>query len=78
MRELLARFVEKFLQRDQVSWLAKQGFIVGRNFVMLDVVFIDPSHMSFLSAERQRCIHRLVSARSTQFEEISPNQESLR
>jgi maltose O-acetyltransferase len=45
MRELLARLVEKFLRRDRVSWLVKQGLIVGRNFVMLEDVFIDPSHI---------------------------------
>ena len=45
MRELVARVVEKFLRRDRVSWLVKQGLIVGRNFVMLEDVCIDPSHL---------------------------------
>jgi hypothetical protein len=45
MRELLARLLAKCQRRDQVSWLVKQGLIVGRNFVMLEDVVIDPSHM---------------------------------
>jgi maltose O-acetyltransferase len=45
MRELLAKLVEKFLRRDRSAWLAKQGLTVGRNFVMLEDVFIDPSHV---------------------------------
>lgn len=44
MRELLARLLLRWHRRDQVSWLVKQGLIVGRNFVMLGDVFIDPSH----------------------------------
>jgi maltose O-acetyltransferase len=45
MRELLARLLVRWHRRDQVSWLVKQGLIVGRNFVMLEDVVIDPSHM---------------------------------
>ncbi len=45
MRELLARLLLRWHRRDQVSWLVKQGLVVGRNFVMVGDVFIDPSHM---------------------------------
>ena len=45
MRELLARLLAKCHRRDQVSWLVKQGLIVGRNFVMLEDVVIDASHI---------------------------------
>ena len=45
MRELLARLLAKCHRRDQVSWLVKQGLIVGRNFVILEDVIIDPSHL---------------------------------
>ena len=45
MRELLARLLLRWHRRDQVSWLVKQGLVVGRNFVMIGDVFIDPSHM---------------------------------
>ena len=48
MLELLARLLAKCHRRDQVSWLVKQGLIVGRNFrnfVMLEDVVIDPSHI---------------------------------
>jgi len=45
MRELLAWLLEKYHRRDPVSWLVKQGLVVGRNFAMLEDVFIDPSHM---------------------------------
>jgi maltose O-acetyltransferase len=44
MRELLARLLLRWHRRDQVSWLVKQGLTVGRNFVMLEDVAIDPSH----------------------------------
>ena len=45
MRELLARLLAKCQRRDQISWLVKQGLIVGRNFSMLEDVVIDPSHI---------------------------------
>lgn len=45
MRELLARLLAKCHRGDQVSWLVKQGLIVGRNFVMLEDVVIDPNHL---------------------------------
>jgi maltose O-acetyltransferase len=45
MRELLARLLAKCHRGGQVSWLVKQGLIVGRNFVMLEDVVIDPSHI---------------------------------
>ena len=45
MRELLARLLVRYHRRDQVSWLVKQGLIVGRNFIMLEDVVIDPSHI---------------------------------
>jgi len=45
MRELLAWLLEKYHRRDPVAWLVKQGLVVGRNFAMLEDVFIDPSHM---------------------------------
>lgn len=45
MRELFARLLAKCHRRDPVSWLVKQGLIVGHNFVMLEDVIIDPSHM---------------------------------
>ena len=45
MRELLARLLAKLHRRDQISWLVTQGLIVGRNFVMLEDVVIDSSHI---------------------------------
>ena len=45
MRELLMRLLAKCQRRDQVSWLVKQGLVVGRNFAVLEDVVIDPSHM---------------------------------
>ena len=45
MRRLLARLLARCGRRDQVSWLVKQGLIVGRNFAILEDVVIDPSHM---------------------------------
>ena len=45
MRELLMRLLAKCQRRDQVSWLVKQGLIVGRNFTMLEDVVIDPTHI---------------------------------
>jgi len=45
MGVLLTRLVEKFLRRDRVAWLVKRGLSVGRNFVMLEDVYIDPSHL---------------------------------
>lgn len=45
MRELLAWLLAKYHRRDPVSWLVKRGLVVGRNFAMLEDVFIDPSHM---------------------------------
>jgi maltose O-acetyltransferase len=45
MLELLARLLAKCHRGDQVSWLVKQGLVVGRNFVMLEDVLIDPSHI---------------------------------
>ena len=45
MRKLLARLLAKCQRRDQVSWLVRQGLIVGHNFVMLEDVVIDPSHI---------------------------------
>ncbi len=45
MHGLLSRVVEKILRRDRLSWLTRQGLVIGRNFVMLEDVFIDPSHV---------------------------------
>lgn len=45
MRELLTRLVGRSLRKDRLSCLVKQGLIVGRNFAMLEDVFIDPSHI---------------------------------
>jgi len=45
MRELLRRLLAKCRRRDSVSWLVKQGLVVGHNFAMLEDVIIDPSHM---------------------------------
>lgn len=45
MREFLAWLLTKYHRRDPVSWLVKQGLVVGRNFAMLEDVFIDPSHI---------------------------------
>lgn len=45
MSDLLVKLLEKLLRKDRVSWLVKQGLTVGRNFAMLEDVFIDPSHI---------------------------------
>ena len=45
MRELLTRLLAHWHLRNQVSWLLKEGLAVGDNFVMLEDVFVDPSHM---------------------------------
>jgi maltose O-acetyltransferase len=45
MRELLMRLLANCQRRDQISWLVKQGLVVGRNFAVLEDVVIDPSHM---------------------------------
>lgn len=45
MRELLRRLLAKCRRRDRVSWLVKQGLVVGHNFAILEDVVIDPSHM---------------------------------
>jgi maltose O-acetyltransferase len=44
MFELLARVLAKCYRRDPVSWLVKQGLVVGHNFAMLEDVSIDPCH----------------------------------
>ena len=45
MQNALARFIRRFHRRDLLHDLMKQGLSVGCNFVMLEDVLIDPSHV---------------------------------
>ena len=43
--EFVLKLVERIFRRDRIAWLVKQGLTVGKNFSMLEDVYIDPSHL---------------------------------
>lgn len=45
MSEFVIKLVERMFRRDRIAWLVKQGLTVGRNFSLLEDVYIDPSHL---------------------------------
>lgn len=44
MRHLLLNWLRRYIHRDPLPYLIKQGLVVGRHFRMLEDVVIDPSH----------------------------------
>lgn len=45
MSEFILKLVERIFRRDRIVWLVKQGLTAGKNFSMLEDVYIDPSHL---------------------------------
>lgn len=44
MRHFLVNLLRRYIHRDPLPLLIRQGLIVGKRFVMLEDVIIDPSH----------------------------------
>ena len=44
MRHLIVNLLRRYIHRDPLPFLIKQGLVVGKHFMMLEDVVIDPSH----------------------------------